>query len=216
MIKDDIMALLTNHIDEFITVLTITVVIIITPGPDFFIVVKNSLSGSTKTGIFTSLGIASGVWLHISYSLLGIAFIISKNLVLFKIIKLLGICYLFYIGFSCLKNSQMEQHVINNDQPKKSTNIRSFYRGFVNNSLNPKATLFFLSLFTQVVDQNTPLIIKIFYGMTVSFVCFIWFSTVSILLNNRHLKRYFLSSQSITEKIMGLVLIIYSIKMIFT
>ncbi len=209
------MELVHIYLNEFIKVFTLTIIIIITPGPDFFIVVKNSISISRKAGILTSIGVATGVWVHIAYSLLGIAVIISKSVILFKVIKFLGLSYLIFIGISCIRNNRKETFNMDNNINKQS-NFNSYKNGLFNNILNPKATIFFLSLFTQVVDIKTPLSIKIAYGSIVSIVCFIWFSFVAILLNNRKLKEYFIKNQYIVEKVMGSILILYAIKLAIT
>lgn len=206
--------LIDNYLKEFITVLTITFIVIVTPGPDFIVVVKNSISVSKKSGILTALGVASAVWIHIAYSLFGIALIISKSILLFNLIKYLGVGYLTYLGISCLINKSKESDGVKIGK-RELSKIKSFRMGFINNVLNPKATLFFLSLFTQVVDLNTPILIKILYGFIVSITCFIWFSLVSILLNNSKFRSYFIKLQFYIEKVMGSLLIIYAIRIAF-
>ena len=205
--------LFTNYLNEFITVLTITILTIITPGPDFIVVVRNSLSYSKRSGIFTSFGVASAVWIHIIYTLAGIGFILSKSIVVFTILKYLGAIYLIYLGWSCIKNKKIDSKEYKNIKSKQTiSDITSFKMGFINNALNPKATLFFLSLFTQVVSPQTPLSIQIVYGATVSLSCLIWFVLVSIFLNQNKIRTAFESIQFYFEKLMGVVLISLGIK----
>lgn len=88
---------------QFLTVAVVHLFAVMSPGPDFAVVTKNSLLHSRKTGIYTSLGIALGISVHIAYSLLGIGLVISKSAVLFSIIKYLGAGYLVYIGYLSLR-----------------------------------------------------------------------------------------------------------------
>jgi len=203
--------LIHNHLAEFITVFTITVLAIITPGPDFFIVVRNSLSYTRRSGIFTALGVATAVWVHIIYTLAGIGLILSKSIILFTIVKYLGAAYLIYLGWQCLHSKQLDSQQYTKEK-RTVSDYQSFKMGFINNALNPKATLFFLSLFTQIVSVETPFIIQVIYGATVSMSCLIWFCLLAVFLNHKKIKASFESVQYYFEKLMGVVLITFGIK----
>ena len=69
--------LIDQYLAKFIAVLGITVLTIITLGPDFFIVFRNSPTFSKRSGIFTTLGAATAVWIHITYTLAGIGIILA-------------------------------------------------------------------------------------------------------------------------------------------
>jgi RhtB (resistance to homoserine/threonine) family protein len=203
--------LFEQYLTEFIAVLSITILTIITPGPDFFIVVRNSLTYNKRSGIFTTLGVSAAVWVHILYTLAGIGLILSQSIILFTIVKYLGAGYLIYLGWQCVKSKPLntEDYV---KEEKTISDYNAFKMGFINNALNPKATLFFLSLFTQVVSVTTPMSIQIIYGATVSLSCLVWFSLVAIFLNQKKIKRVFESVQHYFEKVMGVVLISFGLK----
>ena len=204
---------LNLYANEFLTVFILTLIVIVIPGPDFLIVVKNSLTRSRISGIYTALGIATAVWVHIIYSLMGLALIISRNPNIYNIIKYLGVCYLIYLGIQCLfmkKNIEGDA-----DTHVAVSHFDSFKMGFVNNALNPKATIFFLSLFTQVVNFSTPISLKILYGLTVSLTCLIWFSLVAYLLNHRVVKDCFFYAQNLIIKFLGFGLLLYALKTVF-
>lgn len=185
---------------------------IIAPGPDFIIVARNSLSFSRRSGVFTALGISLAIWVHLLYTLAGIGFLLARSIVLFSIVKFLGAAYLMYIGYCCLRNRGGVSVVDVELNNKKLSDLSSLKMGFINNMLNPKATLFFLSLFTQLVSATTPIYIQVVYGAIVSLSCLIWFSLVSVILNRTEVKRLFLRIQSGVEKIMGAVLLGFGIK----
>lgn len=203
--------LFSSYLPEFIAVLTITVLTLIIPGPDFFVVARNSISYSKRSGIFTTLGVAAAVWIHVSYTLAGIGIILLKSIVLFTIVKYLGAAYLIYLGWQCLR-SQPQDSIQYSKQPRSLSDYASFKMGFVNNALNPKATLFFLSVFTQVVSVETPIVVQVVYGATISLACLIWFSLVAIFLNHKKVRSVFERGQKYFEKFMGVVLITFGIK----
>ncbi len=206
-----------QYLAEFIAVLSITILTIITPGPDFFIVVRNSLTYSKRSGIFTTLGVASAVWIHIIYTLAGIGIILAKSILLFTIVKYLGAAYLIYLGWTCLRSKRIDSLQYEKESTKvEISDFISFKTGFINNALNPKATLFFLSLFTQVVSTETPLGVQVIYGASVSISCLIWFSLIAIFLNQNKIRKGFESAQYYFEKVMGAVLISFGLNVALT
>lgn len=212
------MELLTDkYFAELLTVLTIAMLAIISPGPDFFIVVRNSLSCSRRSGLFTTLGVATAIWIHIFYTLAGIGLIISQSIILFSIIKYLGAVYLIFLGWTCVRNKRTDKpQYRESNRNEIISDIKSFKMGFITNALNPKATLFFMSLFTQIVSVDTPLLIQVTYGAIVSLSCLIWFSLVAVFLNHKEVRRGFDSIQFYFEKIMGTALIALGLKVAFT
>lgn len=207
---------LSQYLSELLAVISISILTIVTPGPDFVIVARNSLTYSRRSGIFTSIGVSFAVWIHVFYTLAGIGLLLSKSIVLFSIVKLLGAGYLIYLGICCLKNkSNLDtSHLIKENVT--ATDLKSFKMGFINNALNPKATLFFLSLFTQLVSPSTPLAIQVLYGAIVSFSCLVWFSMVAVFLNRAEVKSIFMKTQKYVEKLMGTVLVCFGIKVAFS
>jgi threonine/homoserine/homoserine lactone efflux protein len=90
-------------ITQFITVAIVHLFAVMSPGPDFAVVTRNSLFNSRKVGIYTSLGIALGIMVHVTYSLLGVGLLISRSILLFNIIKFVGAAYLIFIGYKSLR-----------------------------------------------------------------------------------------------------------------
>ena len=200
------------YLAEFITIATIHLLAMMSPGPDFAMITRNSLIYSKKTGIYSSIGLAIGILLHILYSLIGIGFIISKSIVLFSVIKFLGAAYLIYIGYKSLRAKPNET---NFERSKKNIDLKrneAIKMGFLTNALNPKVTLFFLSLFTQIINPETPLIIQFLYGMEMSFMTFVWFSSVATILSYKTIKSKFSLFQHYFEKVFGVILIALGIK----
>lgn len=182
------------------------------PGPDLAMIIRNSLMYSKKTGIYSSIGLAIGILLHVSYSLIGIGFIISKSIVLFSLIKILGATYLIYIGYKSLKN---KPNKAKSEELKQNLNIKrgeAIKMGFLTNALNPKVTLFFLSLFTQVISIETPLFVQVLYGIEMTFMTFIWFSFVATILSHKTIKAKFSLFHNYFEKVFGIILILLGIK----
>ncbi len=205
-------------LSQLITVAVVHLFAVMTPGPDFAIVTRNSLVYSRKIGVYTSLGIALGISVHVLYSLLGIGLLISKSIILFNIIKFIGAGYLIYIGYKSLK-AKLIPHNENEEIFKKQNNIseiKAFNNGFLTNVLNPKATLFFLALFTQIISPDTSSIVQLIFGLEMMLVTFVWFSLVSFLFSNSLIKSKITKFQHRIEKVTGVILIALGIKIAMT
>lgn len=201
-------------IAEFLTVAIVHLFAVMSPGPDFAIITRNSLIYSRKIGVYTSLGIAFGIMVHVAYSLLGIGFVISKSILLFSVIKYIGAAYLIYIGYKSLKaKSQNKFKVEQIVQLENRLSIFSSIKiGFLTNILNPKATLFFLALFTQVISPTTPKFIQFLYGIEMMTITFVWFALVSVVFSNSLIKNKIKTAQHYVERVTGAVLIALGIK----
>jgi len=201
---------MTSYLNELLMVISITVFAVISPGADFVIVVKNSLSGSRRSGIYTAIGIATAIWIHTFYTLAGIGIVISQSLLLFSFIKIIGALYLIYLGISSIRNKDMLNKI--STHKIGLSDWQSFQTGFLTNLFNPKATMFYVSVFTQVVSITTPIFIQLFYGFIISLSCLFWFSFVSIFLNNENIKSQFLKAQKPIEIALGAILIGFGLK----
>jgi RhtB (resistance to homoserine/threonine) family protein len=180
---------------------------VMSPGPDFAIVTKNSLAHSRRIGISTALGVALGILVHVGYSLLGIGFLIARSVVLYSTIKYIGAAYLILIGWKALRSRGMVGISTETDCPGTLTAWQAFVNGLLCNILNPKATLFIFALFTQVIDPSTPLSVQIFYGAYTGVATFLWFSAVASLFSLAAIRRLLQRWQRVIERTMGVVLI---------
>ncbi len=203
-----------GYIDDFIALGIIGLLGAISPGPDFVVVTQSSLSYGKRAGILTSLGVAIGCLIHISYCILGIGVIVSESIILFNIIKYLGAAYLIYLGVKALvsKPSQSTLLDVSTTSGNSLSSAGAFRKGLLVNLLNPKVTLFILSIFTQVIDPNTPLPIQAAFGIEFGLIAFVWFSLLTLILNNPLLKKKLQSVQHYVEKVLGGFLILLGIK----
>ncbi|MDD5739197.1 MAG: LysE family transporter [Candidatus Peribacteraceae bacterium] len=201
------------HFSQFFAVAVIFFLALVSPGPDFAMISRSSLIYSRRTGIYSALGLALGILVHVTYSLVGIGFIISRSVLLFSIIKYLGAGYLIYIGWKSLHARRVMQRQ-DNDAPvdRHLPPLAALKIGFLTNVLNPKVTLLFLGLFTQVIRPDTPLWVQVLYGIGMSLMTLLWFSFVATVFSHRMVRTRFLSVQHIVERCFGGLLIALGIR----
>ena len=150
------------YFQEIATITVVAIFMAISPGADFVMVTRNSIFYSRKAGIYSSLGVSMAIWVHVAYSIAGLAVIISSSVVLFSILKYLGAAYLIYIGWKTFTSKAM-MDLEKNDETANLSNMKAFKIGFITNVLNPKTTIFFLSIFTQIVTLDTPIFLQLIY-----------------------------------------------------
>lgn len=186
---------------------------LMSPGPDFIMAIRNSLTYSRRTGIYTALGFAAGITVHISYCLAGLGFVISQSILLFSIFKYAGAAYLLYIGVKSLLSTKA---VIDVSEAKKAeqdlTPWQAVKSGFLTNVLNPKATLFMLSMFTVVMPADAPTVALVGSGIVSIVSTAAWFSLVAIFFTQKHVRKVFDRFQGFFNKTFGVLLIALGIK----
>jgi len=203
--------LIAEYLSNIFTVAAISVVMVVSPGQDFAMVTRSALVFSRKAAVLSALGIFFGIWVHVTYSLAGIAIVISKTPMLYNSIKYAGASYLLYLG---IKGLLSKKEITANNQKDNNgiSNFTAFRNGFLSNALNPKTTLFFLSIFTQVIDKDTPLAIQFFYGVIIAIAHLVWFIIVAYFFSSKSFVKRFSAKKVIMERMMGGILVLFSAK----
>jgi RhtB (resistance to homoserine/threonine) family protein len=178
------------------------------PGPDFAMVLRQSLAHGRRTAIWTSLGIGTGILLHVSYSLLGIGLVLQGSPTAFTVLKYAGATYLAWIGVQTLRSARPRaagpEVVAEETAPEPSTRA-AWTTGFLTNALNPKATLFFVALFPVVVNPATPRSVQVGYGLWMALATAAWFSLVSFVFTQPATRRAFLRWSHWIDRALGVV-----------
>lgn len=203
-----------EYLGEFFTIAVIHLLAVASPGPDFAMVLRQSIVAGRTPALWTSIGIGSGIMVHVAYCLLGLGLVISQSIYLFNIIKLIGACYLLYIGWKSLRAKPAEMNAGDDasDIPVPGA-AQALRIGFLTNALNPKATLFFLSLFSVVISPETPAAVQLGYGLYMSFATAIWFCCLSLFLTQQKVRNLFTRFGHCAERLMGAMLIALGLKL---
>lgn len=202
------------NMTEWLAVITITLLATVSPGPDFVMVSRNALSLTKRAGILTALGIGMGVFVHVAYTLFGLNIIIHYLPNIFKALKFIGATYLCWLGMKMIfsQNTMMSE-----DQQKSSrTNLQAFRTGFLTNALNPKTSIFIISLFVQVIQPETSMVTRIAYGSFISLVHVIWFALVAIFFGTAKFRSRIFSVRHWIDRGFGIALILFGLSLMFS
>jgi len=191
-------------------------VAVVSPGPDFAVVLKQSLQKGLKPALWTSFGVGTAILLHVLYSILGISLVIKTTPWLYQFMLYIAAAYFIFIGVSALRSKPSTGKSSNVQDAAKSTWYKAFGLGFLTNGLNPKATLFFLALFTAAIPAETTLVTKAFYGSYLALATGIWFCFLSYITNFKHIRVAYQSYGHWFDRLMGAVLIIMAIVLLWS
>ncbi|KHN53272.1 LysE family transporter [Pectobacterium fontis] len=193
-------------------VATISTLGMLSPGPDFFLVIKNAARYPRVTALMTAFGVICGVATHMAYCVAGLAVVITTTPWLFNVLKYAGAAYLIWIGIQALfarGGSKLEI----SPQGQQSVSLKkAFLQGYLCNLLNPKATLFFLAMFTQVLNIDSGIGEKLWYAMIIWLLSVVWWPLLVLLFQSEPVRRGLAKAQKLVDKLLGTVLIALGIK----
>ncbi len=208
-------------IGVLLTVALMHAVAVASPGPDFAIVLKQSLQQGKKAGIWTSIGVGAGILVHVLYSLLGVGLLIQTHDWLYLGLLYVAAAYLVWIGIGALKSAptttQANEELNDVEARSHGSNKQSkhaFWLGFVTNGLNPKATLFFLALYSLAIPLNTYLFAKVAYGLYLAVATSLWFIFVTFLASRDRIRRIYQQKGYWFDRAMGVVIILMAILLV--
>jgi threonine/homoserine/homoserine lactone efflux protein len=219
---------------EIIAVGIITILAVISPGPDFAMVTRIALARGRRAGVFCAIGIGSGVSVHLAYTLIGLGVVFANNVWVLTGLRYLGAAYLIWLGVSALwpdicallgkrkalnKKDTDASLPATTPGPDQSQNNQTngsgsaFWIGFACNALNPKTMLFIVSLFSQVISPNTGIVQEVAYGVYIAACHMIWFALVAMALTLPSVQARISAIKSWIERGVGLCLAGLGIKL---
>ena len=207
-----------QHFSDFLLIGLAALLGAISPGPDFLIVVRNSLVYSRQKGFLTSVGVALALIIHLSYTLASISLLVEFSH-LFQFIKYIGAFYLFYIGFNGLRSSFKKQDAeitLNGySKPLKISSWTALRQGFLTNLLNPASALFFISLFSQFIEPDTHISLRLEYAVLTWTISLGWLLFLTYLITGKIFESKIEGFRLHIDRLMGSFLMLVGLKMLF-
>ena len=197
-------------LDQILVIVSVTSLVMVIPGPDMVLVLRNTFVSGRGAGLQTSMGILSGNLVHITYCVLGIGLLISQSIMAFSALKFAAAMYLIYLGIASFRSGATPLDTKEDEGRRPNTSW--FVQGFINNLLNPKGTLFYLGVFTTVITPETSTsatLLLIFSMMLVSASFWLFFVHT---LGRPTIRRFVERSQRTVNRICGLLLLLLGIR----
>jgi len=137
---------------KLLLVIGVTTLAMLSPGPDMVLVMRNTLTRDRRSGNLTALGVLTGNMFHIGYCTLGIAVLLSRNPIAYNALRIASAVYLISLGLRSLRRVQSGNK--DADAPPGNRFSQPYWQGLVNNVLNPKGSLFYLGVFSQLITPD--------------------------------------------------------------
>ena len=207
-----------DYTAQFVTIAGLHLLAVASPGPDFAVVLRQSVTHGRGVALWTSVGIGTGILVHTAYSLLGIGLLVQSSVLAFTVMKFAAAAYLAWIGWKALRTQPVSGDTAVGVAAPPLQRPRAgaaFGLGFMTNALNPKATLFFLSVFSVVIDPHTSRWVQAGYGVGMAVMTAIWFSLVSMFFTQERVRRAFLRLGHWFERAMGVLLVGLGVRLAF-
>ncbi len=210
------------YVTELATMMAIFSFVIVSPGADLAMVLRQSVVHGRRAAIVTSFGLGISLLFHISYTILGLGMIISKSILLFNIVKWCGVAYLVYIGIKALRAGSLttektppQDRAFGPEQKPVAEQglIKAFVLGFATNALNPKPVFFFLSVFATVVSVHTPAMVRFGYGLVMASCLILWFVGVSYFMTTPRVRAAFARASKWIDRVSGVVFIALGLRL---
>lgn len=199
-----------------LSILAIHLMASISPGPDFVVVSQKTLFQGRKAGILCGSGVCIGLLFHMSYSLSGLATILAHSTLFAQGIGILGGSYLIYLGYKSIKNSFSKQKNIVNDTISTNSKSSAFLSGLIVNILNPKAAIYFISLFSIIIKPSMNIEQLILIVISIMAVQMAWYLTFIYLVTVPMFKEKFDNNVYLIDRILGSLMSIMGLYMIIS
>jgi threonine/homoserine/homoserine lactone efflux protein len=192
---------------------------LVSPGPDFLLIVKSAVKNQKSKAIGVAFGIASANAIYIFLCIIGVGSILATSLIVMTTLKILGGLFLLYVAYHALKSKKSDYQFIAKETEQEALGITSsfwkeFITGFVSGISNPKNILFYLSLFSVVLTNDVGIGFKIGLGIWMTAAVFLWDTFIIYILSRKNVKAVFGRLAFFIDKIAGTILGIIGIKLV--
>lgn len=216
-------------IENYVGFIAACVLLNLTPGTDTVYIIMRSIAQGKEAGIFSALGIISGILIHTLFAALGLSVLLSTYPLAFTMVKTIGALYLCYLGVkilmtkptilvaSSLENSTLKDGISTGNSININLSHAQIYKqGILTNVFNPKVALFFLAFFPQFIDTGyaNGMLSFLVLGLTFAATSLIWCLCLVLLASVFSQKlRENPAIESLLNKISGVVFIGLGIKL---
>ena len=196
---------------EFLLIASAHFMALLSPGPDFFLILQAALRLPLRYAFMVCAGIAAANGLYLVVAVMGLETVREMD-ALMLVLKWLGSGYLVYVGLMLLRAPRRSMDA---GAPVSALHVpgvgRQLMVGFLSAIFNPKNAIFYLSLFTVIVSAETPLGIRILYALWMVVVVLVWDMGVAASFGREQMKRLLERWVFRIEKMSGLLLAFFGI-----
>ncbi len=201
---------------EFGSVALAHALAVASPGPDFALVLRQSLARGRRAAVLSAIGVGCGILVHVTYSLVGVGALVRHQPLVFAGLKYAGAGYLAWLGLQALRAKPHATDATASVAVTPYSDRGAWSRGFLTNLLNPKATLFFIALFSLGISPETPVAMQAVYGLWMAIATGVWFSLVALLFTQTSVRAAYLRGSVWVDRALGLVFLGFALSLVWS
>jgi RhtB (resistance to homoserine/threonine) family protein len=199
----------------FLPFLAISILVIVMPGPDTAMVVKNALVGGRRSGIYASIGVSLGLTVWTVMTAAGVAALLQASAVAFTVLKLAGAVYLIWLGVQLLR-ARDAVAAAGHGVAVGSQGGRALRQGLISNLSNPKIAVFFTSFLPQFVHGDGPVFAALLLlGVVFALITLVWLVAYVMVVDAASAVMRRPSVRRALDRITGAILIALGINLAF-
>ena len=203
----------------FLTVALVHLIALMSPGPDFFFVSQTAASRSRREAMMGVVGISLGIVVWAGVALMGLHLILQKMAWLHQVIMVGGGLYLCWMGWQLLRSAR-SQNAQSAPAPEVKVALpksgRSVIRGFLTNLSNPKAVIYFGSVFSLFVGDDVGAGARWGLFLLIIAETFVWFSLVAVVFALPAMRRGYQRLAKWIDGLAGVLFTGFGLHLIFT
>lgn len=197
----------------FTTIAAAHLLAVMSPGPDFAMVTRQTLAHGRAAGLWTAWGIATGIIFHVGYGMFGLGWLLERLPLLLDGLRYAGALFLLYMGWGALRAQPLAVNAV----AAADVGRRGHYAiGLLTNLLNPKATLFFVALCSAMITADTPLTLRLGLSAWIVLSTGAWFSLVALTLGRARIRERLMRHAHWIDRAMGAILVLLALGMLLT
>jgi RhtB (resistance to homoserine/threonine) family protein len=199
----------------FLPFLAISSLVIVMPGPDTAVVVKNALVGGRRSGIYASIGVALGLTTWTVMAALGVAALLQASAVAFTVLKIVGAFYLIWLGIQMLRARDVVSAAGHGVTPR-ARGGRALRQGLISNLSNPKIAVFFTSFLPQFVHGDGPAFpALLMLGVVFAAITLVWLVAYVVVVDVASAVMLRPAVRKTLDRVTGAILIALGVRLAF-
>jgi threonine/homoserine/homoserine lactone efflux protein len=172
-------------VSELVAFLGVAVLVIVTPGPDTALTIRNTLLGGRPAGVATAIGVVSGQAVWALATSVGLVALLLASEPAFAAVRIAGAAYLVYLGVQALVAAFRPggNSAVVVGPPRRLPGRVAARQGLISNLGNPKMAAFFPSLLPQFVPAGEPTFLPLLLlGLVFCSLTFVWLSAYAVVV----------------------------------
>ena len=204
---------------RFAAWITVALILIVTPGPDTALIIRQALRGGAQAASRSAFGVGVGSSAWALASVIGVAVLLESSAAAFTVLKLAGAAYLIYLGvrsligsFGAVPDASSDNASQKGPPPRASS---AFTQGLLNNLLNPKAGAIFVTVMPQFIQPHDSLIRLLLMVAGFDVMVVAWLCAYGYIVSRAGRSRIGVRVRRSLERVTGIVMIALGARLAF-